>query len=534
AALLCVVTYQAFGDGWVSMVFPAMGVMFALGGSLMVQSLRRGEALDVIGHRLRRLLPPLWLFGLIAVPVNLWHGWAAQNADGSVTSPLVWSELLYWVFPLVDPPGSDWGADGVTGLWYIRAYLWFVLLTPLMVWFFRRRPLVALAIPLLVVGLHAVLGSPLGEWGAIGPVLVDGGTFAACWMLGFAHREGTLRRVPVLLASSAAVVLVAGGLVWAFTHPAGDEGIDLNDIPFAQALVSFGVVLLVLRVNPAVAWLERVPLLGRFVTVVNARAITIYLWHNVAIAVAVPIGDRLGWNSEGQHFLIAVWLVIVAVFAFGWVEDLAAGRKLSLLPDGRGTQRPARAAPVGPRPPVIPTDVENGVTSALSQGSLLTQALRSALGRVVGATPPPEAPPASVDRVAAVVPTRRRGPAPAPIPVGARRGRATPMPVPPPVSPAPGVAVPVGAGAGPGGYTDAPTAAAPVPVPAPPPPLPAPVPPPRTPPRGGGRPAPRGPGGPTGRAPADPLPARATSAPRPRPREAREAEDAPRRSGRRH
>ena len=83
-ALLRVVTYHAFGGGWMSMVFPSMGVMFALGGSLMVQSLRRGEALDVIGHRLRRLLPPLWFFGLLAVPVMLWHGWAAQDADGTV------------------------------------------------------------------------------------------------------------------------------------------------------------------------------------------------------------------------------------------------------------------------------------------------------------------------------------------------------------------------------------------------------------------------------------------------------------------
>jgi hypothetical protein len=385
------------------------------------------------------------------------------------------------------------------------------------------------------VGLDAVLGSPLGEWGAIGPVLVDGGTFAACWMLGFAHREGTLRKVPVLLASTAAVVLVAGGLYWAFTHPAGDEGIDLNDIPFAQALVSFGAVLLVLRVNPAVAWLERVPLLGRFVTVVNARAITIYLWHNVAIAVSAPIGDRFGWESEGQHFLIALWLVVAAVLAFGWVEDLAAGRKLSLLPDGRGAKRPARAAPAGPRPPVIPNDVENGVTSALSQGSLLTQGLRSRLGRVVGASPPPEAPSPSpsVDRVAAVVPTRRRGPAPAPIPVGARRGRDTPVPLPPPVSPPTGVAVPVGARTAGGRYTAAPTGAAP--VPAPPPPLPSPVPTsprpvppapprgaPRTPPRGGGRPAPR--------PPEDPL-LSFDEAPAPRPRG---SDDAPRRTGRHH
>ena len=477
-ALVRVVTYHAFGEGWMSMVFPSMGVMFALGGSLMVQSLRRGEALDVIGHRLRRLLPPLWFFGLLAVPVMLWHGWAGQDADGSVTSPLVWSDLLYWFFPLVDPPGSDWGSDAVVGLWYIRAYLWFVLLTPLMLWVFRRRPVVALAVPLVVVGLDAVLGSPLGEWGAIGPVLVDGATFAACWMLGFAHREGTLRRLPVLLTSGAAVVLVAGGLLWAFTHPAGEIGIDLNDIPFAQALISFGAVLLVLRLNPQVAWLERVPLLGRLVTVINARAITIYLWHNVAIAVAAPIGERSGYDTEGPQFAIATGLIVVSVLAFGWVEDLAAGRSLSLLPDGRaGARRPARRTAAGPRPPVIPNDVESGVTSALSQGSL-----RAFVGRVVGAAPPS----GHADRVAAVVPRPRAtprsapgpasGPGPRPAPTRTARG---PVPASPPIV-VPMVVRGASGGPGTGRYARVPsggrTSAPGVPMPAPPPPLPSPTP----------------------------------------------------------
>lgn len=516
-ALLRVVTYHAFGGGWMSMVFPSMGVMFALGGSLMVQSLRRGEALDVIGHRLRRLLPPLWFFGLLAVPVMLWHGWPAQDADGTVTSPLVWSDLLYWLFPLIDPPGSDWGADAVIGLWYIRAYLWFVLLTPLMLWAFRRRPLVALAVPLVVVGLDALAGSPLGEWGAAGPAVVDGATFAACWMLGFAHREGTLRRLAPWISSCAAVVLVAGGLVWAFTHPAGDDGVDLNDIPFAQALVSFGAVLLVLRMNPQVAWLERVPVLGRLVTVVNARAITIYLWHNVAIAVAPEIGDLFGWDAEGQHFAVAVWLIVVAVLAFGWVEDLAAGRTLSVLPDGRGNARPAQRAVVGPRPPVIPTDVESGETSALSQGSL-----RAFLGRVVGAAPP--APPSGpADRVVArprprPAPTHR-GPVPSPpagsptAGAGPGTGRYTPVPAGAGAVPGP-VAGPVArpsarstAGTAPPGRPRPASTGAP--MPAPPPPLPSPTPPvpSSTPTPGGattGRPAP-GPTPAPGRPPSGPA-----------------------------
>jgi hypothetical protein len=466
------------------MVFPSMGIMFALGGSLMVQSLRRGEALDVIGHRLRRLLPPLWLFGLIAVPIMLWHGWAGADVaavDDTVTSPLSWADLFYWVLPLLDPPGSDWGSNAVVGLWYIRAYLWFVLLTPLMLWAYRRRPLVALAVPLAVVAADAVLGSPLGDWdGSAGPAVLDAATFGACWMLGFAHREGTLRRLPGLLTGSLAVVLVAGGLAWAFSHPAGDIGVDLNDIPLAQALVSLGAVLVFLRVSPRVAWLERVPLLGRLVTVINARAITIYLWHNVAIELAGPVGELIGWDTEVRRFGIALVLLVVGVLAFGWVEDLAAGRSLSLVPDGRGTQRArgARRAPQGPRPPVIPLDVESGITSALSQGSLRTRLTRlaqlavPAQGARPTSAPRPSTPPASHPG-AMPHPTRR------PEPVGARGGRYTtaggarsfsPIPAPPPPLPSPTPTarrpVPVGAGGGPGRRGRHEDAVAPDPVPA--------------------------------------------------------------------
>lgn len=65
------------------------------------------------------------------------------------------------------------------------------------------------------------------------------------------------------------------------------------------------------------AWLDRTPVLGRLVTLLDARAVTIYLWHNI-VQVAT-----------------SVVLVSVAVLAFGWVEDLAARCPLRLLPGAR-------------------------------------------------------------------------------------------------------------------------------------------------------------------------------------------------------
>ena len=49
--------YHLFGWAWLPLVFPSMGVMFALAGSLMARSLKR-PAWSVIRGRLRRLLPP--------------------------------------------------------------------------------------------------------------------------------------------------------------------------------------------------------------------------------------------------------------------------------------------------------------------------------------------------------------------------------------------------------------------------------------------------------------------------------------------
>ncbi|GDY83909.1 hypothetical protein SAVCW2_31080 [Streptomyces avermitilis] len=50
-------TYHTFGWAWAGLVFPSMGVMFALAGTLMAKSLER-PALKVVKSRMRRLLPP--------------------------------------------------------------------------------------------------------------------------------------------------------------------------------------------------------------------------------------------------------------------------------------------------------------------------------------------------------------------------------------------------------------------------------------------------------------------------------------------
>ncbi|WP_298183333.1 glycosyltransferase [Saccharomonospora sp.] len=343
AALGRVMLYHTVGWPWLSMVFPAMGVMFAIGGSLAARSMNNQPAVDVVGRRIIRLLPPLWGLAVVMVPLMLMFGWSAATEESWAGDALRWPELALWIFPVLDPPHSDWGLgrDAAIVLWYVRAYLWFVLLTPVLLRLFRRRPFVTTLTPLAVVAADVVLGSPLSGMGDVGQGVLDFCTFGACWVLGFAHRDGLLARARAGVLVTVAALSISAGLWWAATHPAWGS-YDLNEIPLGQALVSAGFVLVALRVSPSLRLLDRVPALNRLVTVLNSRAVTVYLWHNVAIYLAAPLVSWWGEYSRVEHFTLAVLLTAGAVFLFGWVEDVAARRRIQFLPGAPPKPKHAR------------------------------------------------------------------------------------------------------------------------------------------------------------------------------------------------
>ena len=136
-ALIRVMTYHTFGSPWLPVLYPSIGVMFALAGGLVAASLDRRptQTWKVLLKRLRRLLPPLWIYGAIVVPVMIYQGW---NVTDDAGTPLTVTSALLWVLPLYNPPGSLRGEDFVSPLWYITTYLWSLLLSPVMLWLFRR------------------------------------------------------------------------------------------------------------------------------------------------------------------------------------------------------------------------------------------------------------------------------------------------------------------------------------------------------------------------------------------------------------
>jgi peptidoglycan/LPS O-acetylase OafA/YrhL len=367
AAIVRVIVYHLFGWPWLSLLLPAMGVMFALAGSLAAASLEKRAARKVVVSRLRRLLPPLWLLGLIAVPAMLALGWASER-HGQHPFDLrhAW-HLVFWFFPLGDPPGSDRASDLWDPLWYIRTYVWFLLLSPLMYLAYRRIGWFAIAAPIAAIVVLDKTGFTLPD--TADSAMWDFVTYGACWMLGFAHYDGRLRRMGSGTLVFGALMLGAVALYWQQGHQ-GDQPWDLNDVPESQALWSLAFVLLVLRWEPSMTWLPRVRPLDRLVTLLNARAVTIYLWHNLAITAVWPILslltlggvtlDDIGHGMDAPVDLAATLLLtMLAVLAFGWVEDLAAKRRPRLWPT---------AAPALRRTPIPPEDVVPALVGAYPIG----------------------------------------------------------------------------------------------------------------------------------------------------------------------
>ncbi|MEU8508875.1 acyltransferase [Streptomyces brevispora] len=362
-ALVRVVVYHLFGWAWLTILFPSMGVMFALAGSLMARSLAR-PAWSVLRSRLRRLLPPMWAFAALVVPMMFVMGLKPVREEG------IWwfLKLGCYILPVGSPPypwvsGSEsglleqsWAEQAAGPLWYIRAYLWFVLASPLLLKAFRKLPWATLLAP---IGLTAVIGTGVVTVpGATGEALVDFATFGSCWILGFAHNDGLLRRIPRYISVSSAAIIMAFGLWWASGHLT-DEGWNLDEIPLAQATWSLGFCAILLQYAPS--WKE---LPGRLadwdspITLANNRAVTIYLWHNMLIMATMPIIDQL-WNIPwvGDHLgtyidasynvlmLILIWpLIGVMIVAVGWVEDVAAKRRPRLWPNGEPRRTGKRAA----------------------------------------------------------------------------------------------------------------------------------------------------------------------------------------------
>ncbi|GIH05251.1 hypothetical protein Rhe02_33180 [Rhizocola hellebori] len=240
------------------------------------------------------------------------------------------------MFPLANPPTGEWGGAFALALWYLRAYLWFVLLTPLLWRAYQRWPVITVLTPVTVAVL---LYSPLIVLpvNRIGDVLWSTASYGTCWVLGFARHTRLLDRLPVWVCAAAAAGLAAAGYLWG-THRA-DLALPFAD-PLADTLWGTAFVLILMRLRPDLSFLHRWAWLSSTITVINARAITIYIWHLPMLFAAATLITASGFDfgrlgTTWAAIALGTGLTALTVVMIGWIEDVAARRRPALNPARR-------------------------------------------------------------------------------------------------------------------------------------------------------------------------------------------------------
>ena len=325
-AIVRVVAWHAFGAAAITYFVAAMPAMFFVTGSLLAKSMNRRSPRAVLSDRFRRLLIPLWAFGVMA-----WLAMALAAARTGVELPL--HRAVVWVFPLVDPHGSAWEGGWLSShLWYLRTLVWLLLASPFLLRAVRRAGARALLVPVTAVFVLDTVSRQEGFFAthhATTWAVGDLALYSVFLMAGFLHRDGGFRTVSRRGWTVLALVAAGVATAWRLTQPV-PLGVVNNSHPM-HMFVGAAWLSIALAGREVLTRLANHPLAGSAIRSIGRRSLTIYLWHTAAIIVALNVLDTLGLDGPVRSAGLVVLTVLgtmLAVNLFGWVEDFAARRPL--------------------------------------------------------------------------------------------------------------------------------------------------------------------------------------------------------------
>lgn len=334
-ALLRVMLWHTFGDPVLTYVIAAVPTMFFVAGSLLAKSLDRRPWPRVLADRARRILLPLWAFAAVAF-VAMRVAWLL---DPSPRTAVPWRSIIFWIVPLGDPQGSAWEGGWMSQpLWYIRATFWLFLLSPLLRSALRRFGLVVFVPPVMAVfALDVLTRNPAVTIHAAPELLWQIGDLALYsifLMAGFAHRDGRFAHLrPSGWFGGAALAGIAS-TAWILTQPVPLHVVN-NSHP-AHLFVGTAWLCLFLACRAPITAVAMTSAGRAIVGWISLRTMTIYLWHSTAVILTYQVlasgDDRPPGVYAAAMIAGMVSITMVFVVAFGWVEDLAARRRLLVCP----------------------------------------------------------------------------------------------------------------------------------------------------------------------------------------------------------
>lgn len=261
---------------WVLQVMP---LFFAAGAWANALSYRNATSYPVwLSGRVRRLLRPVLLyvvFWVLAIPFIL-------TAAHNVSLPLLGISTQL--------------------LWFLGAYLLIIALTPVLVRF-SSRPAFSIFWWLVAAALLDVIGLATGrEWLRLLNFVVVWALAGQTGLLVFSHRRPPPAEALrwALLTFSLAVAFVALG-------PWPRSLVGMPDAPMSNmappsVVLALHAVTIAMLVAAGYGWLTRLARRERVwrpTAVVNAAAMTVYLWHIAALILAMLTLQRLGLNLVG-------------------------------------------------------------------------------------------------------------------------------------------------------------------------------------------------------------------------------------------
>jgi len=300
-AIIRVITWHASGWAWTTWFVSSVPAMFVVTGALLARSLQKSSAMHTLRNRFKRLLLPLWIYSLVVISLSAYHG--------SRTSA-IWTFLL----PLDQPTSFIASQWFTSALWYLRAYVWILLLAPFLYAATRRWKSL---IP--VLGMFAVVG--LGVWNldtegfgwAVGDIVL----YSTCTAAGMAWLSSG-RPSPRALRVTSCFFFLAAAAWLVFRQPL--DGVVNNDHVmhlwvggfWTALLLQFPVALSSFSATAVSRYLNRFPL-------------SIYLWHSMtAWFYWQLIPDRISTNVR---ILVILGLTFASLPAVTYVVGLFEKRK---------------------------------------------------------------------------------------------------------------------------------------------------------------------------------------------------------------
>ncbi|PQD97687.1 acetyltransferase [Mycobacterium sp. EPG1] len=294
---------------WLAQVMP---LFFLAGGAAGAYGYRAGTAWGAwVFARAQRLFRPVFWY-LAAWTVGLAATWVVLGADSA----------------------ADLGAESVALLWFLGVYVVTLAFVPALVRLGSGRALAAV-LAVLITAAAATDAFRLGT----GELAAGLPNFLFVWLIpiviGVGYARGLIRpghaAVTAAAAFAAALVLVTAGPYEVSLVVTGAERISNVSPPtllLALHCVWMSCAFVALS-GPIGRWAQHTRLWG-VIAAGNAGAMTLYLWHIVAIAIAAFALNAFGLDAYDVHAgdFVGMLLLRAAVFA---VVMLALFRLLSPL-----------------------------------------------------------------------------------------------------------------------------------------------------------------------------------------------------------